>query len=361
MSLDLIGLEIVVKAGSSPDASQSMKNDSEYAKKIIPIRKHGNLLLCTLLLGNVFVNSLNAIYLGKMFSGAVGAVLATALITIFGEIVPQALFQRHALYHPPTPTPTQSYPTTFKAIPLHARAHAPLLSYLGSRPIVIVIVKVFIFVTYASLCRCRRRRRPPHASANSYLGAFPVAFVLERAMGKEIGTIYNKQELRSLIEVYGIFTRRVFLFPAAKPTLSSPHSRYPPPLHYFAVSIISSPPPPPPHPPPIAATANKTKARKTKPVSARMTARSSQAPYPSATKQLPTFKLKSKTYSCCILTRGLRLTRSPAFISRGVPACQCMRVTLPRLLKSVQRHFAFPAICCSIPTCTPKRLFFCRF
>jgi hypothetical protein len=26
-----------------------------------------------------------------------------------------------------------------------------------------------------------------------------------------------------------------------------------------------------------------------------------------------------------------------------------MRATLPRLLKSVQRHFAFPAICCSIP------------
>ena len=100
MSLDLIGLEIVVKAGSSPDATESMKNDSEFAKKIVPIRKHGNLLLCTLLLGNVFVNSLNAIYLGKMFSGAVGAILATGLITIFGEIVPQALFQRHALCSP---------------------------------------------------------------------------------------------------------------------------------------------------------------------------------------------------------------------------------------------------------------------
>jgi hypothetical protein len=34
-----------------------------------------------------------------------------------------------------------------------------------------------------------------------YLGAYPIAFILERAMGKEIGTIYNKQELKSLIEV----------------------------------------------------------------------------------------------------------------------------------------------------------------
>ena len=113
MSLDLIGLEIVVKAGSSPDATESMKKDSEYASKIVPIRKHGNLLLCTLLLGNVFVNSLNAIYLGKMFSGVVGAILATGLITIFGEIVPQALFQRHALYASRSPTYTfctSSYP-----------------------------------------------------------------------------------------------------------------------------------------------------------------------------------------------------------------------------------------------------------
>ncbi len=113
LSLDLIGLEIVVKAGSSADATDSMKQDAEYAKKIIPIRKHGNLLLCTLLLGNVFVNSLNAIFLGQMFTGFVGGLIATFLITILGEIVPQALFQRHSLCaaSPPLPPPP---PLAFK-------------------------------------------------------------------------------------------------------------------------------------------------------------------------------------------------------------------------------------------------------
>ncbi len=167
MSLDLIGLEIVVKAGSSPDATESMKNDSEYAKKIAPIRKHGNLLLCTLLLGNVFVNSLNAIYLGKMFSGAVGAILATGLITIFGEIVPQALFQRHALCVPLTLTFLNVFVVVHSLFYFQC-ANNPSNSlsyrYLGSRPVVIIIVKIFIFVTYVPAhARCRRRAPRQHS------------------------------------------------------------------------------------------------------------------------------------------------------------------------------------------------------
>lgn len=58
-------------------------------QKIQPVRADGNLLLCTLLLGNVSVNALLSIVMAKLTSGLVGFALATVIITIFGEIIPQ--------------------------------------------------------------------------------------------------------------------------------------------------------------------------------------------------------------------------------------------------------------------------------
>ena len=83
MSLDITGLEIVM-AGDDPDSAR-------YASIIYPLRKQGNLLLCTLLLGNVAVNSLMAIFTAAIFNGTVGFLFSTFLIVIFGEIIPQAL------------------------------------------------------------------------------------------------------------------------------------------------------------------------------------------------------------------------------------------------------------------------------
>ena len=83
MSLDLTGLEIVM-AGDDSDAAK-------YAAKIYPLRKRGNLLLCTLLLGNTAVNSLMSIFSAEIFNGTIGFVMSTFFILIFGEIIPQAL------------------------------------------------------------------------------------------------------------------------------------------------------------------------------------------------------------------------------------------------------------------------------
>eukprot|EP00339_Tiarina_fusa_P013314 CAMPEP_0117028916 /NCGR_PEP_ID=MMETSP0472-20121206/20986_1 /TAXON_ID=693140 ORGANISM="Tiarina fusus, Strain LIS" /NCGR_SAMPLE_ID=MMETSP0472 /ASSEMBLY_ACC=CAM_ASM_000603 /LENGTH=724 /DNA_ID=CAMNT_0004736543 /DNA_START=141 /DNA_END=2315 /DNA_ORIENTATION=+ len=90
MSLDMTGLEIVM---SGDDAEAA-----EYARRIYPLRQDGNLLLCTLLLGNVTVNSLLSILLAEYTGGLVGLVSSTFLIVIFGEIVPQALCSRYALW-----------------------------------------------------------------------------------------------------------------------------------------------------------------------------------------------------------------------------------------------------------------------
>ena len=61
------------------------------------IRKDGNRLLCTLLLGNVAVNALLSIFLSGVTSGLIGFCVSTALIVVFGEILPQAICSRHAL------------------------------------------------------------------------------------------------------------------------------------------------------------------------------------------------------------------------------------------------------------------------
>jgi len=68
-----------------------------YAKRIRPLRKHGNLLLCTLLLGCTLVNAIIAVLLADLTGGVAGTIATTAAIVVFGEIVPQSVCSRHAL------------------------------------------------------------------------------------------------------------------------------------------------------------------------------------------------------------------------------------------------------------------------
>lgn len=74
------------------------KHGDADAAAIYPIRAKGNLLLTTLLLGNVAVNTTLSIFLGSIASGLVAGLLATALIVVFGEIIPQAVISRYALW-----------------------------------------------------------------------------------------------------------------------------------------------------------------------------------------------------------------------------------------------------------------------
>eukprot|EP00537_Pseudo-nitzschia_pungens_P002065 CAMPEP_0172358712 /NCGR_PEP_ID=MMETSP1060-20121228/3006_1 /TAXON_ID=37318 /ORGANISM="Pseudo-nitzschia pungens, Strain cf. cingulata" /LENGTH=742 /DNA_ID=CAMNT_0013080045 /DNA_START=442 /DNA_END=2670 /DNA_ORIENTATION=- len=141
MSLDLTGLEIVM-AGDDPDAAK-------YAAKIYPLRKRGNLLLCTLLLGNTAVNSLMSIFSAEIFNGTIGFATSTFLILIFGEIIPQALCSRYALR-------------------------------IGSVAVPIVkVIRAVLFVL-----------------------AYPLAKGLDFALGRELATTYSNAEMIELLNVH---------------------------------------------------------------------------------------------------------------------------------------------------------------
>jgi metal transporter CNNM len=81
---------------------KSELNDAS-AKLVYPIRARGNELLVTLIIGNVLVNTGIAILMdglipgGTAASGLITVIFATALITMFGEILPQAFFKKHGL------------------------------------------------------------------------------------------------------------------------------------------------------------------------------------------------------------------------------------------------------------------------
>ena len=89
LGLDKIGLEIVMGG-----EDEKLKR---FAQRIAPVRENGNLLLCTLLLGNVGVSSLLSIIMADMTSGLMGFLTSTIVIVIFGEIIPQASCSRYAL------------------------------------------------------------------------------------------------------------------------------------------------------------------------------------------------------------------------------------------------------------------------
>ncbi len=82
--------------------TQSLRRRAKHGDKnaaiIYPVRKRGNLLLTTLLLGNVAVNTTLSIFLTNIASGIVAGLMATSLIVVFGEIIPQAVISRYALW-----------------------------------------------------------------------------------------------------------------------------------------------------------------------------------------------------------------------------------------------------------------------
>ena len=135
-------LRIVIEG--SPDESERRS-----AAKIQPLRKTGNLLLCTLLLGNTLVNAAIATLLADATAGVLGMFITTGLIVVFGEIVPQSVCSR--------------------------------CSALQIGPASVPLVWLFVGITF--------------------IVAYPIAKVLDWALGGEMSAVYTKNELKSLIRM----------------------------------------------------------------------------------------------------------------------------------------------------------------
>ncbi|XP_004555828.1 metal transporter CNNM4 isoform X2 [Maylandia zebra] len=141
MALDPMELRIVQNCGT--------EKEKKYARKIEPIRRKGNYLLCSLLLGNVLVNTTLTILLDDLTKSGVGAVVASTVgIVIFGEIVPQALCSRHGLA-------------------------------VGANTI--VLTKLFMLLTFPL--------------------SWPISKLLDCVLGQEIGTVYNREKLVEMLKV----------------------------------------------------------------------------------------------------------------------------------------------------------------
>ena len=70
---------------------------NQAAAKILELRRDSNLLLTTILWGNVAINVLLTLLSNSVMLGAAAFLFSTFMITFAGEILPQAYFSRHAM------------------------------------------------------------------------------------------------------------------------------------------------------------------------------------------------------------------------------------------------------------------------
>jgi metal transporter CNNM len=67
------------------------------AKRVLPLRRNTHLTLASILLTNVAVVSATSLVLDQYFAGWLAGILATLLIVVFGEVIPQAMFSNSPL------------------------------------------------------------------------------------------------------------------------------------------------------------------------------------------------------------------------------------------------------------------------
>lgn len=76
---------------------EALNASSNAASKVLDMRKDSNFLLATILWGNVGINVLLTLLSDSVLAGIASFLFSTVIITLFGEIVPQAYFSRNSL------------------------------------------------------------------------------------------------------------------------------------------------------------------------------------------------------------------------------------------------------------------------
>ncbi len=91
------GLNLAFFSISKMRLKIEMSHGNLSAKKVLAMREDANFLLTTILWGNVGINVLLTLLSNSVMAGAMAFLFSTFVITLFGEIAPQAYFSRHAL------------------------------------------------------------------------------------------------------------------------------------------------------------------------------------------------------------------------------------------------------------------------
>jgi metal transporter CNNM len=146
LSAIFAGLTLGLMSLSTHALARQARLGNPHAATILPLRKKGNQLLTTLILSNVLVNTALSVYLGSIISGVVAVAVATTLIFVFGDIVPQAMFARHALQY--------------------GAYWAPF-----TRILMVMLWPI----------------------------TFPVGWLLDTVLGEELPTVYSKQEIMEIV------------------------------------------------------------------------------------------------------------------------------------------------------------------
>ncbi|KAJ8418132.1 hypothetical protein AAFF_G00138410 [Aldrovandia affinis] len=90
LALDPVELRVLQNSGTD--------KEQKYAQKIESVRKHGNYLLCTLILGNTFSNASLAVWMCQILGvTSLSAIICSVCIFIIGEILPHSVASRHGL------------------------------------------------------------------------------------------------------------------------------------------------------------------------------------------------------------------------------------------------------------------------
>lgn len=139
MGFDMNTLKIIADSGE--------EHERVYARRIMPVRSQGNYLLSTIVLGIASTQAAISILLSGLFNEIIGFLISTIFITLVGEILPQAIFPRYALF---------------------IGAHTTWIMY-------IFMVLSFPFT-------------------------YPVGKCLDLILGADVGTIFTKDQLIKLFE-----------------------------------------------------------------------------------------------------------------------------------------------------------------
>ncbi|KAI8978403.1 hypothetical protein BDB01DRAFT_799700 [Pilobolus umbonatus] len=143
MGLDETNLHVLIESGTA--------EEKKNASKVLALLERGrHWVLVTFLLSNVIINETLPIILDDILSGGWQAVVvSTALIVIFGEVIPQSICVRHGLA-------------------------------IGAKTTKVVLVMMYLL----------------------YPLAYPTALLLDYFLGESHGTIYKKAGLKSLVALH---------------------------------------------------------------------------------------------------------------------------------------------------------------